>query len=152
MPDILLTKLRPGQQITLEAHAKKGIGQDHAKFSPVSTASYRMVPNVSLLSPVTGPLAEELCVLEPGVFTLFTNAEGVVEAKVSDPLACTMSRNYARNPELEKRVRITRSATDFVFSIESVGQVDAVGCLKGALEVMAGMADELKGRVTGEEE
>ena len=40
--DILLAKLRPGQSIVLEAHGRKGIGQDHAKFSPVSTAAYRM--------------------------------------------------------------------------------------------------------------
>lgn len=33
--DILLDKLRPGQELDLKLHAVKGIGQDHAKFSPV---------------------------------------------------------------------------------------------------------------------
>lgn len=34
-PDILLVKLRPGQMVDLHCFAKKGIGADHAKFSPV---------------------------------------------------------------------------------------------------------------------
>ena len=46
--DILLVKLAPGQEIELEAHAFKGIGKDHAKFSPVATASYRLLPRITL--------------------------------------------------------------------------------------------------------
>jgi DNA-directed RNA polymerases I and III subunit RPAC1 len=46
--DILLAKLAPGQSIELEAHAVKSVGKDHAKFSPVSTASYRLLPAVAL--------------------------------------------------------------------------------------------------------
>lgn len=33
--DILIAKLRPGQAIDVRMHCVKGIGQDHAKFSPV---------------------------------------------------------------------------------------------------------------------
>lgn len=33
--DIVLTKLRPGQVVNMELHAVKGVGKDHAKFSPV---------------------------------------------------------------------------------------------------------------------
>lgn len=48
-PDILLAKLRKGQYIELEAHAVKGIGADHAKFSPVSTAWHRLYPEIAVL-------------------------------------------------------------------------------------------------------
>jgi len=34
------------QEIELEAHAVKGIGKTHAKWSPVGTAWYRMHPEV----------------------------------------------------------------------------------------------------------
>ena len=47
--DILLAKLAPGQIISLEAHAVKSTGMDHAKFSPVATASYRLLPAVTLV-------------------------------------------------------------------------------------------------------
>lgn len=34
------------QEIELEAHAVKGMGKTHAKWSPVGTAWYRMFPEV----------------------------------------------------------------------------------------------------------
>lgn len=34
-PNIVLAKLRPGQAVDIEVHAVKGVGKDHAKFSPV---------------------------------------------------------------------------------------------------------------------
>ena len=43
-----------------EAHCRKGMGKDHTKFSPVATASYRLLPDIKLLTPVTGALAVEL--------------------------------------------------------------------------------------------
>lgn len=43
-------------------------GKDHAKFSPVATASYRLLPDITLLEPVEGDAAEELSrCFSPGV-------------------------------------------------------------------------------------
>lgn len=39
--DILIAKLRPGQTIDVVCYCQKGVGKDHAKYSPVSTAAYR---------------------------------------------------------------------------------------------------------------
>ena len=36
-PDIVLAKLRPGQEVHMELHAVKGVGKDHAKYSPVGS-------------------------------------------------------------------------------------------------------------------
>lgn len=33
--DILIAKMRPGHELNLQMLAVKGIGRDHAKFSPV---------------------------------------------------------------------------------------------------------------------
>lgn len=52
-PDILLCKLKPGQRICIEAFAFKNIGMEHAKWSPVATASYRLLPEITV--------AEEVC-------------------------------------------------------------------------------------------
>ncbi|ERN19212.1 DNA-directed RNA polymerases I and III subunit rpac1 isoform X1 [Amborella trichopoda] len=59
-PDITIARLRSGQEIELEAHVVKGLGKTHAKWSPVSTAWYRMLPEVVLLQDVRGENAEEL--------------------------------------------------------------------------------------------
>ena len=37
--DIVLAKLRPGQEIEMELHAIKGVGKEHAKWSAVGTFS-----------------------------------------------------------------------------------------------------------------
>ena len=40
--------LRPRQGMEIELHCHKGIGKDHAKFSPVCTAFYRLLPIIKL--------------------------------------------------------------------------------------------------------
>lgn len=37
-----------------------GVGEEHAKWSPVATAWYRFMPEVVLLQPVKDELAKEL--------------------------------------------------------------------------------------------
>ncbi|CAB9515428.1 I and III subunit RPAC1 [Seminavis robusta] len=154
--DILICKLRPGQEIELEAHARKGTGKDHAKFSPVATASYRLCTEITLLEPVYDELAEELVHLyEPGVFELVPSDEpGTrVEAKVCNPYACTMSRNYMRNPQLAKAIKMVRIPDRFIFSIESVGHYKPAVLLGQALNILQGkcrrvqdLADQAMGR------
>ena len=68
--DIVLAKLRPGQHISLECHAVRGTGKEHAKFSPVCTAHYRMMPEVKIVKDIFDDKARKLLKLMPGVFEL----------------------------------------------------------------------------------
>jgi DNA-directed RNA polymerase I and III subunit RPAC1 len=45
-PDILIARLNPRQEIDCTLEVVKGEGGDHTKFSPVATASYRLLPKV----------------------------------------------------------------------------------------------------------
>ena len=148
--DILIAKLRPGQAIELEAHARKGDGKNHAKFSPVATASYRLMPHLEILEPIYDDLAEELVhLLEPGVFTLMsTDANDPpgtrVKAKLSNPYACTMSRNFMRNPDLAKAIKITRIPHHVIFTVESVGMTPPAVLVAQALRVLQGKCHRLE--------
>jgi len=147
--DILLAKLRPGQCIELEAHGRRGYGRDHAKFSPVATASYRLMPKIELVKGVYGKNAEELVGLyEPGVFRLEecdeNDPEGeVIKAVVHNPYACTMSRNYMRDPVLKESIKITRVPNHFIFTIESVGIMSPALILVESLNVLKAKCQNL---------
>eukprot|EP00548_Thalassiothrix_antarctica_P001813 CAMPEP_0194142784 /NCGR_PEP_ID=MMETSP0152-20130528/11999_1 /TAXON_ID=1049557 /ORGANISM="Thalassiothrix antarctica, Strain L6-D1" /LENGTH=405 /DNA_ID=CAMNT_0038841867 /DNA_START=65 /DNA_END=1282 /DNA_ORIENTATION=+ len=147
--DILIAKLRPGQAMELEAHARKGIGKDHAKYSPVATASFRLMPEITILQPIYDDLAEELVhVLEPGVFKLEPvgkkDPPGTrVKAVLSNPYACTMSRNFMRNKDLAKSIQIKRIPNHVIFSIESVGMASPGILVAEAIRVLQGKCQRL---------
>ncbi|XP_062850884.1 DNA-directed RNA polymerases I and III subunit RPAC1 [Trichomycterus rosablanca] len=119
--DILLAQLRPGQELDIVMHCVKGIGKDHAKFSPVATASYRLLPEITLLEPVEGEKAERLkhC-FSAGVIEL-ENVDGKQVAKVVNSRLDTCSREVLRHDDLKGLVKLGRVRDHFIFSVESTG-------------------------------
>ena len=84
--DILIAKLRPGQVIELECHCIKGVGEEHAKWSPVATAWYRLMPEVVLLEQPRGRLATELAAELPGLIKLVGSGEAAGVQVAATPL------------------------------------------------------------------
>ncbi|KAI8806429.1 DNA-directed RNA polymerase [Cladochytrium replicatum] len=120
--DIVITKLRPDQEIDLELHCQKGIGKEHAKWSPVATASYRLLPEIQILKPITGADSQKFVKCFPkGVAEVFTNDQGETEARVVNARIDTVSREVLRHKEFEDKVLLTRVRDHFLFLIESVG-------------------------------
>lgn len=81
----------------MDLFCEKGIGKTHAKWSPVSTAYYRLVPEITITTPIEGQDAVDLKALCPvGVFDiedLGGNKKGKgVRAKVGDSRKCTTCR------------------------------------------------------------
>jgi len=119
--DILIAQLRPGQEIDLLMHCVKGIGKDHAKFSPVATASYRLLPDITLLEPVEGEAAEELSrCFSPGVIEV-QEAQGKKVARVANPRLDTFSREVFRNEKLKKLVRLARVRDHYICEYRVAG-------------------------------
>lgn len=59
------------QEIEAELTCVKGRGKTHAKWSPVSTAYYRLKPDIQFKEDITGEAAEELVGTCPmGVFDI----------------------------------------------------------------------------------
>lgn len=120
--DIILSKLGPGQEIELEAHAVKGMGKTHAKWSPVATAWYRMLPEIVLLQDIKDEKAEELVKKCPvRVFDIEDIGKGQKRATVVRPRSCTLCRECITGDDWEKLVAVRRVKDHFIFTIESTG-------------------------------
>ena len=107
---ILLAKLRAGQELKLEATCSKGIGAQHAKWSPVSTASYRLLPKIEFTRPITGDEAEALKVVCP--MNVFDIEDGVAVA--NRPLNCTVCRECTRGHSFSSDLRLLREKDVFI--------------------------------------
>ncbi|KIM67692.1 hypothetical protein SCLCIDRAFT_1209797 [Scleroderma citrinum Foug A] len=136
--NIVLTKLRPGQEIDMELHAIKGLGKDHAKFSPVATASYRLLPKIILNpeKPVPAHLAAKFktCFAD-GVIKINPRTK---EVSVDENHARreTMSREVYRHHEFEECVQLARVRDHFLFNIESEGFYAPERLLPETIKVM----------------
>ncbi|XP_074320115.1 uncharacterized protein LOC141656924 [Silene latifolia] len=120
-PDITIARLASRQEIELEAHAVKGIGKEHAKWSPVATAWYRMLPEVVLLQDVCDERAEQLIKKCPAnVFDIEDTPAGR-KATAARPRACTLCRECIQEEGWAEYVALRRKKDHFIFTIESTG-------------------------------
>mmetsp|Transcript_25329 Transcript_25329/g.61004 ORF Transcript_25329/g.61004 Transcript_25329/m.61004 type:complete len:351 (-) Transcript_25329:213-1265(-) len=142
--DIIITKLRPGQQIEAELLVEKGIGKDHAKWSPVCTASYRLHPAIVFKREVKGNEAETLKRLCPmGVFDI-EDLGGTKVARARYPRNCSMCRECIRGEERAKNIELQRIRDHFIFSVESDGAYRARDIVTEALKVLKGKATKIR--------
>ncbi|NXJ75500.1 RPAC1 protein, partial [Trogon melanurus] len=136
--DILIALLRPGQEIDVLMHCVKGIGKDHAKFSPVATASYRLLPDITLLQPIEDEAAEVLqkC-FSPGVIEI-QNIKGKKVARVANARLDTFSREVFRHEGLKNLVRLARVRNHYIFSVESTGILPPDVLVSEAIKILMG--------------
>ncbi len=161
-PDILIAKLRPGQVIDIEMHMHKGVGSDHAKFSPVCTASYRLMPTITITKPILGPDAEKFAACFPeGVIAVedvtlddtiprdspYKGHVGELKAVVKDPMRDTISRECLRHEEFQDKVKLGRRRDHFIFSIESSGQWDSDELFLEAIKTLKTKCKKLETQV-----
>ncbi|RUS26668.1 DNA-directed RNA polymerase [Jimgerdemannia flammicorona] len=132
LDDILIAKLRPGQELDIEMHCTK------------ATASYRLLPEIILKKEITGDLADKFaaCFAE-GVVEVVTE-DGVKKAKVVNPRKDTVSREVLRHSEFQDIVKLTRVRDHFIFNIESTGAILPQELFLQAIQVLIEKAKYVK--------
>jgi len=143
--NIVVNKLRPNQEIDVVLHAHKGVGKTHAKFSPVSTAYYRMMPFVNILKPITGADAKALRDLCPTIFEV--DKTGTL--LVAHPENCTHHPECFRDRRWADKIELGRIRDRFIFSIESTGIMPAAEIFRRALSVFAEKCRGIKSSLEG---
>ena len=120
--DILLAKLRPGQEIEMECICEKGIAKTHSKWNPVCPAHYRMLPDIRFKEKITGSDAKELKKLCPmGVFDIEDLGSTKVATVVNNGEACTACRECVRHEKFADKIDLGKKKDVFEFHVESVG-------------------------------
>lgn len=157
-PDILIAKLRPGQELEMSMHAHLGVGKDHAKFSPVATATYRLLPTITITQPILGPEARRFQQCFPkGVIDLervtpsdaksgnsaYHGREGDEKAVVKNTFNDTVSREALRHDEFKNKVKLGRVQDHFIFNVESTGQFASDDLFLSAVSVLKYKAKRL---------
>lgn len=143
--DITIARLGPGQEIELEAHAFKGNGKTHAKWSPVATAWYKMLPEVVLLKEIKNEEAEKLvarCKVKPNIFDIEDIGNGEKRVKVSNPRNCTLCRECIRHGG-EDMVELRRVRDHFIFTIESSGALPPEDLFTEAIKILEEKCDRV---------
>lgn len=143
--DIPIAKLAPKQALIIEMVACKNVGRVHAKWSPVCTAAYRLMPIIKI-EDFYDEEAEKLqkC-FSPGVISLVKEGESL-KAIVSEPRKDTVSREVFRHKEFENKVFLGRKNDHFIFTVESL-VLDPIYLVKKALQIINKKLDHLKGEL-----
>ena len=131
-PGIPIVYLRPNQSVEIECHAIKGIGSDHTKFSPVCTASYRLLPTIEIKKPIVDKDAIKFqkC-FTTGVISIENNKAIVQDARIS-----TVSRECLRHDEFVHKVVLGKKKDHFIFNVESTGSLTSSTIVKKGLQVL----------------
>jgi DNA-directed RNA polymerase I and III subunit RPAC1 len=136
--DILIAKLRPGQEVELEAWCEKGLGKTHAKWSPVCTASYRLLPEVRIPQPIREAADER-----PPQPPIFDSGEATGRARASRPRPCSMCDRCEERSGWEERVQLARIKDHFIFQVESTGSLPPEVLFQEAIKVLMKKAADI---------
>ena len=122
--------------------ARKGIGRQHAKWSPVATCIMYKDPIVKIdddriNQKLTKEQRKEFVKCCPRKVFNFDELKNVVEVESADKCnLCNECYSFARTHGQEKGVHITENDTMFHFIIEGTGAIPPVEIVKRAFKIL----------------
>lgn len=158
---ILLLKLKKNQEIDITCNARKGIGKEHAKWSPVATCSFKYTPEIILNTPkieILMDLKDKQDFVNSCPAKVFNLNEDNIE--IVKPNKCMFCDECVRKGEsmitkssiailnsLENIVRINQIKDKFVFKVESSGALKPESILMKAFTLLCTKLEDIKGAI-----
>jgi DNA-directed RNA polymerase subunit D len=141
--DIVIAKLAPGQAIRLEAYAQLGIGKDHAKWQPVSNATYQHISEIEIDQKRCTACAACVEACPSAVLSL-----EIGKLRVLDIYSCTLCSECVKACPVEPSAVTQGFNVDaFLFTVESTGCLPPERIVKEAVKILMSKLDEFSEKI-----
>ena len=135
-----IVKLLKGQGLELEAIAILGRGKEHIKWSPCH-AYYKYRPMIEITGEVKNPDA----IIELDHNNIFELKDRKLTINKDRLLECDLSIDFS---EMDKAIKMTSSNTDFIFYVESFGQLSCKEVIVRGIDIFDEQLDEFEQALT----
>lgn len=150
---IPIVKLAPNQRLRLEAYARLGKGQKHAKWQPVSVCAYKNFPKVKLNEKECDSCGKCVDICPKRVLSISEGEKKLVLRNVVDCTVCHDCVDIC--PKTPPAIEVAWDKDVFVFDFESTGALpvdriinEAVKRLDGKFESFLEQLAEKKDEAT----
>lgn len=134
---IPLLKLKEDQDVELEAIAKLGIGEDHAKWMSTTVSSYKQYPKITFNEDLEVDYeCADACprgILKADKRSKKINIENIEDCSMCKSCVRASNNNY---------IDVSHEENDFIFRIETDGSRDPEDVLLKACDVLSEKADK----------
>jgi DNA-directed RNA polymerase subunit D len=138
--NIPLAKLVKGQKIKLEAFARLGRGKEHIKWSPVSAATHKYVPNIIINSENCNGCGKCIDACPRGVLKL---VDGKAVINESNLLLCSFCRLCEQVCE-PRAIRVSHRENEYVLYLDFTGALSPRKTLIEASNILIKKLDEFE--------
>ena len=151
---ILLLKLRRNQEVDIQCVASKGMGKEHARWSPVETAVFQAQPMIKIDKAKMQGLREEqkravVASCPKRVFG-YNNVSKTVEIEDLDAcMQCMECVKVSSAFDQGKIISVDESENKFLFEVESTGAHPPEDIVSRAITIVFNKLDEIKSSIEG---